>query len=104
MASPAREEWLVENAHRAMQFSAAAYGWSMLNHMASIFNLNFMPTSHWADEWKAITTPRASTPTTGGTLGRSLTHSRLKSSERRKRRTKKSKSPRWDSSHSQQQH
>ena len=55
--SPDKEERLVEDACRAMQFSAAAYGWSMLNHMASIFNLNFMPTAKL--EWTGIPTPRS---------------------------------------------
>ena len=47
----------MDNAYRAMRFSAAAYGWSMLNHMASVFNLNFMPTAQ--PEWKSILTPRS---------------------------------------------
>ncbi|QDZ23230.1 alpha/beta hydrolase [Chloropicon primus] len=59
----ADEEWIVDCASRAMKFSAAAYGWSMLNHMASIFNLNFMPTAQ--PDWKGIPTPRsARTPVT----------------------------------------
>ena len=60
--NPEQEERLVENAYRAMQFSAAAYGWSILNHMASIFNLNFMPTAQ--PEWQSIATPKTATNTT----------------------------------------
>ena len=47
----------IRDLHRAMQFAAAAYGWSILNHMASIFNLNFMPTAQ--PKWKNIATPRS---------------------------------------------
>jgi len=57
ISAAGKEEWVVDNAYRAMRFSAAAYGWSMLNHMASVFNLNFMPTAQ--PEWKSILTPRS---------------------------------------------
>ena len=57
LRSAEEEEWVVGCALRAMKFSAAAYGWSILNHVASIFDWHFMPTAQ--PEWRGIPTPRS---------------------------------------------
>ena len=57
LRSAENEEWVVGCALRAMKFSAAAYGWSILNHVASIFDWHFMPTAQ--PEWRGIPTPRS---------------------------------------------
>jgi len=57
LRSAEEEEWVVKCALRAMKFSAAAYGWSILNHVASIFDWHFMPTAQ--PEWRGIPTPRS---------------------------------------------
>ena len=64
------EELLLRTAYRTMQLSAAAYGWSMLNHMASMFNLQFLDVSK----------PKAHDVAKGREEGRGLNGSRTPSS------------------------